>query len=289
MIGGAGVLAATDRSNRVLLVAGMHRSGTSLTANWLEKCGVHMGDELIPADYSNPAGHYEDRVISHFQRQILRDNGWASVFITDSCPIRVSDARRQEALALIEARQHYQSWGWKDPRTSLLLGFWKSLLPDMKVVAVYRSYAQVTDSLLRRESKRGKRTRYRLLRTAQRLWRAGKFSFLNVPLVRSYLGTWYRYNTDILQFASAHPDDLLMLHVDDLLQHADSLISFVNNRWGFTLKPVPITDVYDPVLLTTATMPIQSLFASRLMPACQTLHNQLENWRYDTLQRLSAL
>jgi len=80
-----------------------------------------------------------------------------------------------------------------------------------------------------------------------------------------------------------------MLHVDDLLQHADSLISFVNNRWGFTLKPVPITDVYDPVLLTTATMPIQSLFASRLMPACQTLHNQLENWRYDTLQRLSAL
>jgi len=282
-------LAATGRFNRVLLVAGMHRSGTSLTANWLDKCGVHMGDELIPADYSNPAGHYEDRVISHFQRHILRDNGWTSIFITDSCPITVSDARRQDALTLIEARQHYQIWGLKDPRTSLLLGFWKSLLPDMKVVAVYRSYAQVTDSLLRRESKRGKRPRYRLLRTAQRLWRVGQFSFLNVPLVRSYLGTWYRYNTDILQFASAHPDDLLMLRVDDLVQHADSLTSFMNDQWDFTLKPVPITDVYDPALLATATMPIQSLFASRLMPACQTLQNELENWRDDTLQRLSAL
>jgi len=33
-------------SNRVLVIIGMHRSMTSLLTQWLDKCGLQVGDDL---------------------------------------------------------------------------------------------------------------------------------------------------------------------------------------------------------------------------------------------------
>jgi hypothetical protein len=60
----------------------MHRSGTSLFANWMNKCGLEMGQEsLIPADFWNKNGHYEDKTIVEFHSSIIKSSfrksrGW---------------------------------------------------------------------------------------------------------------------------------------------------------------------------------------------------------------------
>ena len=46
--------------NKILVVVGMHRSGTSLTTNWLQKCGLDIGAKLEGKEFSNPDGHFED-------------------------------------------------------------------------------------------------------------------------------------------------------------------------------------------------------------------------------------
>src|SRR5262249_29425731 len=38
-------------------------------------------------------------------------------------------------------------WGWKDPRSSLTLPFWRSVLPDLKVVTCVRNPLDVASSL----------------------------------------------------------------------------------------------------------------------------------------------
>jgi hypothetical protein len=41
-------------NNVPLIILGMHRSGTSLFASWLDKCGINMGDKMLGAGVGNP-------------------------------------------------------------------------------------------------------------------------------------------------------------------------------------------------------------------------------------------
>ncbi|MEY2858272.1 MAG: hypothetical protein RLZZ74_2584, partial [Cyanobacteriota bacterium] len=44
----------------VMIITGMHRSGTSLTASLLQSAGVNLGDRLMSEDRGNSKGHFED-------------------------------------------------------------------------------------------------------------------------------------------------------------------------------------------------------------------------------------
>jgi hypothetical protein len=47
--------------SKVLCIAGMHRSGTSLVTSWLQRCGLQIDDgQLLAANTGNPTGHFED-------------------------------------------------------------------------------------------------------------------------------------------------------------------------------------------------------------------------------------
>jgi hypothetical protein len=274
--------------SRVLLVVGMHRSGTSLTASWLEKCGLYLGDELISSDFSNPMGHYEDIQFSHFQRRILRDSGLNLSWQATNEPVIVSNERRQEARTLIATRQSYSQWGWKDPRTALLLDFWKDLLPEMKILAVYRPCHQVVDSLLRRASRQAVEAvkSRRGIRTVGRWKQQIRYSFLNIRLLLNYLRVWCRYNRDILSFVAQYPDDALVIHIKDLLPCSLPLVSTINRRWGFTLEAVDAATVYEESLLTNSAMIAKQAISSWLCQESRTIYRQLEEVRQRTLEQL---
>ena len=51
--------------------------------------------------------------------------------------------------AAIKLVKGYDHWGWKDPRNSLTLPFWKELLPNLKVVVCVRNPIEVIASLRR--------------------------------------------------------------------------------------------------------------------------------------------
>ena len=52
---------------KVVVVLGMHRSGTSLTTNMLQSMGVTLGDELIPGREENPLGFREFQFVTEIK------------------------------------------------------------------------------------------------------------------------------------------------------------------------------------------------------------------------------
>jgi len=47
-------------ATNTLIIAGMHRSGTSLISQWLNRCGLNLGENMIGASSGNVEGHFED-------------------------------------------------------------------------------------------------------------------------------------------------------------------------------------------------------------------------------------
>jgi hypothetical protein len=158
----------------VVCVLGMSRTGTSLTTRVLSLAGVHLGpeEELLQQDLrqlagegeavlerarqANPEGFWEHYRIMRLNERILKALGgnWRQ-----PPPLppgwersEALAAEREEARALLdESFDGHDLWGWKDPRNSLTLPFWRWLLPAMRCVICLRNPIDVAESLRRRD------------------------------------------------------------------------------------------------------------------------------------------
>ena len=62
------------------------------------------------------------------------------------------DSFRARALRLAAPFEERLPWGWKDPRTSLTLPFWRSAFGPLQTVVVVRNPLEVVTSLHRRNA-----------------------------------------------------------------------------------------------------------------------------------------
>ncbi|MBI5825772.1 MAG: glycoside hydrolase family 99-like domain-containing protein [Chloroflexi bacterium] len=140
----------------VFVIAGMHRSGTSMVARLLNLCGAYLGEEkeLIPAAEDNPEGFWENARFHKINEEILASFGGS----WDFPPVLETGWETGNNLSQIRPRVNnliyeflpHRIWGWKDPRNSLTLPYWKTLFPDLKVVVCLRNPYDVYKSLSRR-------------------------------------------------------------------------------------------------------------------------------------------
>jgi len=173
-----------------ICVAGMHRSGTSLVARLLMECGVYLGpqSELIPPDDHNQGGYWENARFVQLNNEVLSalQAGWDS---PPDLPV-AWDAQsslsslRAKAVTLVEDFAGREPWGWKDPRNSVTLPFWKLVVPSLAVVICVRNPLEVAHSL------------------AQRGYSSTAFA----------LQLWLSYNQQIL--SSSQSNDRVITHYD---------------------------------------------------------------------------
>ncbi len=249
-----------------LAIAGMHRSGTSLTAAFLQQLGLDVGDRLYAADRANARGYFEDVDFLEFQRHLLQaccpphDGGWPDWGWTES--ERLARERLVEfvdaANTLIAARQTRGTpWGWKDPRTTLLLDFWRDRLPDARFVLLYRPPWDVADSIVR-------------LHTPP---------FTDRP--EYILKIWRYYNRHLLDFYQRHRDRCLLVSVNALVAQPHTFATLLHDRLGVRLSAgsagSAMQAVFDPDLFRTldAEHPFAVLVRS-LAPDCLTLLVRLD-------------
>lgn len=176
-----------------VIVAGMHRSGTSLAASILADSGVHLGDAVMGPGEGNPEGHFEDLEILAFHRHILAANGLGTDGFTAQREISVPPAVWPESRRLVAARRSRGlPWGWKEPRTTLFLDHWAEAVPEARFLLLFRRPWEVVDSLFRR----------------------GDLAFaLHPPLT---IAVWRRYNEAIRDFHERHPDRCLLVETAQL-------------------------------------------------------------------------
>ena len=151
---------ATSTTTRcALVVAGMHRSGTSAMARLLSLSGATLPERVMaPAD-DNPAGFWEPWEMVALNDRILAslESSWDDVFALGAAAraAAVKSTFLGEARALVRA--NYGAADLlviKDPRTSVLVPFWHEVLTDKGVKPVFvimvRNPLAVAQSLAKR-------------------------------------------------------------------------------------------------------------------------------------------
>lgn len=147
--------------NRAVCILGMHRSGTSAVARVLNLLGVYLGKEenIMPPGPDNPEGFWENTKIVEIHDRLLQTlgYGWDTTLPLPHEWWRFPEVKpfKEELKKLVtEEFSDCKLWGWKDPRTCILLPFWIELLKELKVdlsfVIVTRNPLEVADSLTRR-------------------------------------------------------------------------------------------------------------------------------------------
>lgn len=208
-------------SDTPLVITGMHRSGTSMAARYIRESGINLGDDLIGPDAGNAYGHFEDRDIVDFHKQILLREYNTPSFAP--CPPRVTPNDRQRAIDLIATRKTKPLWGWKDPRTSLFLDFWNELLPKAFFLFLVRSPISVVDSLLRRDE------------DSRTNWRSNSGLLLN----------WMTYNRECYRFHHEHRDRCLLVILDQVVEHPDLFVKLLSERLSYPFDRALFERLFD--------------------------------------------
>jgi len=204
-----------------ILIAGMHRSGTSLLAMCLQQLGLDLGSQLLQADYQNPDGYLEDADIVKLQRSLLQnacktetgwpDWGWDGGDIGAIPSKSRSDHEwiSQAKSYLHQRRRNDRYWGWKDPRNTLLLGLWLSLDSGLRVIGIFRHPWEIIDALQRVQPP----------------------IFLANP--GWALKIWTQYNQALLRFAQQHPERCILVSSEALRDDPAQLPPILDSRWGW--------------------------------------------------------
>ena len=151
---------------QLVVVIGMHRSGTSLAMQALAALGVEVGEALIGADAHNPRGYLEAAQVVALHDDLLGDlgRGWGTPEHLLPLPPgwgRSAAGRRAQAriAAVLEARiaaaGGAERIALKDPRLTLFLPLWRRaarrLGVGMRIVLCLRHPAAVAASLAARD------------------------------------------------------------------------------------------------------------------------------------------
>ena len=237
-------------NNKVLVILGMHRSGTSLVANWFNASGLNVGDNLVGGNFSNVRGHFEDRDFLGLHQDLLEECGlhrWGLHSLKEVCLTR-EQIERVKGL-IDDKNSRNREWGWKEPRTCLFLKYYRELLPEAKYFVVFRNAESVIESLVRRdleEEIKSLNINGRMAGLRKRIARRVKYSEIYKHRKDEYLNAWKIYNSNILNhLEKVDKSNYLVFDYCNIMDNQDRIINYYNDLGFYGLHGVDYKSIYD--------------------------------------------
>ncbi len=149
-----------SEASTVLLILGMHRSGTSALTRVLNLCGVDLGSRLMaPAADNNQHGFWEHLDVVDIDERLLHNLGrswWDTRRLPDGwLDVPAAVAARPRIAALVSEFGQSPLWALKDPRICRFLPLWvdglRAVGVTVKLIFMLRHPAEVQASLERRD------------------------------------------------------------------------------------------------------------------------------------------
>ena len=226
------------QGHRPLIIAGFHRSGTSLATNIFHHAGLHVGDDLLGAKESNKYGHFEDREIIAFHDSLLAKAG--TTWQTDRAFFPLLDKNDYRWMFEYGVRKSsFTTWGFKDPRVCLFLSEWVKVFEGARVLYIYRPGIECISSLKRRAAK----DLYKGIATKvnEKFWTRDDLA------VRMYL----TYARAALSFLEAHTENTCVVPINEIFSGRD-IVSEVNEQWGYRLADAIPADFSDAGIMSSS-------------------------------------
>lgn len=184
----------------------------------LQSCGLFLGPEKeLGFDSNDGEPHFENVQFVALNDEILSrlggswnnppefSAGWERMSEVETLTVQAKKLIKRLAI------QHY--WGWKDPRNSLTLPFWRGIVPDLKVVICLRNPLEVAHSL----RKRG--------------------DLIGIPLFL----LWLTYHRELL--SAIPPDQRVVTHYESYFQDPTTELQRVANGIGMEVSAGVISRV----------------------------------------------
>jgi hypothetical protein len=146
---------------RLIVVLGMHRSGTSAITRGLKVMGVELGDTLMPAiEGINDKGFWEDLDLFTLNNELLSmvESDWHYLAPIEPADVEIlrKNGSFDKAAALLHRKLDKKTiFGFKDPRVAKLFRFWKEVFIhcqlDTSCVLAVRHPLSIVKSLNKRD------------------------------------------------------------------------------------------------------------------------------------------
>lgn len=230
-----------------IIIAGMHRSGTSVLTSILDELGLFVGRKLD--------SNHEATYFLHLNNWLLRQAGatWdrPEVFNDFLSHDDIVAARVQQLEHLLKTPRAIEflglknyltlgsiknmstPWGWKDPRNTFTLPLWLKIFPNAKLLVIHRHGVDVAKSLATRADKISQNLSSDVARQSRWLWRLplSNNSFSRCRNTNEGLALWKSYT----QTADRHADQLgeraLVLRYEVFLEnpvpHVERVLDFI--------------------------------------------------------------
>jgi hypothetical protein len=259
----AGLETLSPHRWRPLIIAGMHRSGTSLTAAGLQAAGLNLGERLAGVSLGNEFGHFENLDFLNLHEDILRSQGHSPEGWVANSSVPVPQAFVDRAREIVEKNASQDAWGWKDPRTTLFLDFWAELLPQANFLLLVRSPWEVVDSLFRR----------------------GDAIFADNP--NHALTVWLAYNQAIYDFYRKFQPRCLLITIDTFIQYPEEILATLNRKFSLSLKSSTVPAFHAEAFNTDASASHRRTMMSEFFPEATQLWQQLSDLSYCVSESLN--
>ncbi len=145
-----------------VIILGMHRSGTTMITKMLEQLGLFVGAEkeinhealffweinnwIFDIHTATPEKPYNLRYTNPACRKIIHE----------SLDYFVQSGKRKQYLGNLSSR--YKNirdmdipFGWKDPKNTFTLDFWKHVFPHPRIIHIYRNPIDSVSSYIERD------------------------------------------------------------------------------------------------------------------------------------------
>jgi len=221
----------------VVVVLGMHKSGTTLVAETLHASGISMLDTDVAGGYDD--GNKMERASAvSLNMDLLGDRSSESLrLIRPLVQTAVTAEHGDRSNALI-AGLAGDVWGFKDPRTLLTYDFWHDVLDAPILVGVYRDPVEVFGHYVRR---------------------AGRRWISRDPLyLPDALRAWCVYNKRLLVVKRRHPEMLLLDYAT--LMTSDTAMQHLSAHVGR-----PLVDRRKPAMRRAKAVPTRDYHLARMI------------------------
>jgi hypothetical protein len=147
-----------------IVVIGMHRSGTRLLVEILDKLGVFMGADrqadsesiafmLINEEILHQCGAlWSEPMSAHFMLAQPDIVGQIALSARETLAAQLEKYVGSSGWHLADSSQEVPTFGWKDPRNTFTLPVWKQVFPNLRTIHIVRHGVDVAASLARRHA-----------------------------------------------------------------------------------------------------------------------------------------